>query len=395
MKTSTNLIVHYTLFVILFFLLAIIILFGTSTASAATLRLENVTRVKGQEATTIYGYGIISGLNGSGDDPRSYGHTARAIMRKLELSGLPRGNQPGRGGRPVSVEEQLGSSRNNALVEVMVTIPSTGGREGDTLDCIVSSVGNAKSLENGMLTATTLYGVLPQAPETKEPRGLAWGKITLENPNAQLVGKVKRGCRLTGEFINPYVHQGNVTFVLLEEYANFRMATSVADAINNYAQSEAGMGKIAKAMNQNYVVVKMPTEYFSDPATFVTELQQNIEINMVRALPPRVVINERAGIITIDEGVEVKPCVVTHRDIVAEIRPPVPEGEIERNPNQFIDVDTETKYAQFQGQPVVNQKLKALQASLDAVRIPPEEMIEIIKNLVRQGAIIGDVVYMD
>lgn len=362
---------------------------------AAPMRLENITRVKGQEATVIYGYGIVSGLSGTGDDPKSFGPAARAVMRELELSGQPRGNQRGRGNRPMSVEEQLGTSKSNALVKVMVTIPATGGREGDPLDCIVTGVGNAKSLENGVLSATTLYNILPQAPELKEPLGISWGKITLEKESAKLVGKIKRGCRLTGDFINPYVHEGNVTFVLLEEYANFRMATAIADAINNYAEGEARIGKIAKAMNQSYVVVKMPTKYFVDPATFITELQQNVEINMVRALPPRVVINERAGIITIDEGVEVKPCVVTHRDIVAEIRPPVPEGQQEVFPNQFIEVDTETKYAQYMGQAVTNQKLKALQASLDAVRIPPAEMIEIIKNLVRQGAIIGEVIYVD
>lgn len=380
-------VIHYSLFIIAFL--------SVSESFAARLYLENVVRVKGQEATTIYGYGIVSGLNGTGDDPRAYGVTARAIMKKLEWSGLPRSLETARGGRPISAEQQLGSSRNNALVEVMVTIPATGGRDGDMIDCVVTSVGNAKSLENGVLSATILRGPLPKAPDAVEALGLAWGKVTLENEKAQVAGKIKDGCRLTADFIHPYVNEGNITFVLKEEYANFRMATAVADAINRFANDEARMGDIAKSINQHYVLVKMPPHYFSNPSSFVTELLQNIEVNLERSLLPRVVINERAGIITIDEGVEVKPCVITHKNIVAEIRPPVPPGQIEINPNQFIDMDTETKYAQFQGQPVVNQKLKALQASLDAVRVPPADIMQIINNLERQGAIIGEVIRVE
>ncbi|MCL2743122.1 MAG: flagellar basal body P-ring protein FlgI [Planctomycetaceae bacterium] len=375
-------------------LLTVLLLYISETF-AARMYLENVVRVKGQEATTIYGYGIVTGLNGTGDDPRTYGMAARAIMRELELSGLPRSLETSRTGRPVSVEQQLGTARNSALVKVMVTIPATGGRDGDMLDCVITSGGNAKSLQNGVLSQTILRGPLPEAPELVKALGLAWGKVSLENEKAQLAGKIKNGCRLTADFIHPYVNEGNVTFVLKEEYANFRMASAVAVAINSFANEEAGMGNIAKAINQHFVVVKMPPHYFSNPSSFVTELLQNVEVTLQRSLPARVVINERAGIITIDEGVEMKPCVITHKNITAEIRPPLQPGEIEINPNQFIDVDTETKYAQFLGQPIINQKLKALQASLDAVRIPPADIIQIINNLERQGAIIGEVIRVE
>ncbi|MDR2115009.1 MAG: flagellar basal body P-ring protein FlgI [Planctomycetaceae bacterium] len=361
---------------------------------AAPLRIENVTRLKGQEPTTIRGYGIVSGLNGTGDDPKSYDQTARTIMRMFELSGMPNTSAKG-----------IGVSKNNALVEVTATIPATGGRDGDLLDCTLVSVGNAKSIENGVLSATMLTSLLPQGQDA-EVLGTAWGKVTIEKISAPNVGKIKRGCRLTGNFINPYVEDGNLTFVIKREYSDPRMAIYVANAINQFwgdnepetstttAASQRYGGTIAKAIDSHFVIVKLPKQYFDHPLRFVSELM-NVEITVVDPLMPRVVINERVGIISIDEGVEVKPTVVTHKNIVAEIRPPVPPGEQEVNPQQFIDIDTDIKYRQMTGEAVTNQKLKALQASLDAVRVTPQDMIEIIKILEQQGALLGDVHYIE
>jgi len=363
--------------------LLIILLFAFSNANAATYRIENVCRIKGQEQTMIRGYGIVSGLNGTGDDPKAYGPTARAILSMLQASGLPNGTM-----------KEIGTSKNNALVEVNVTIPETGGRDGDLRDCTVISVGNAKSLENGVLSATMLTGPLPVGPDNAEALGLAWGPITTEKAAAPNVGKIKKGCRLTGDFANPYIQDGTVTLVIKEEYASPRMARDIMQAINNDARIQLSDGEIGLSTHQNFVVVKVRDHHFANPIQFLADLM-DVEIIMDRPPIPRVVINERAETFSIDEGVEVKPCIVTHREIVAEIRPPVPPGEQEENPQQFVDIDTETKFRQFSGEAVVNQKLKALQASLDAVRIQPRAFIEIIKNLERQGAIIGDVVYVD
>jgi flagellar P-ring protein precursor FlgI len=367
---------------------------------AAPLRIENVTRLKGQEPTTIRGYGIVSGLNGTGDDPKAYDQTARTILRMFELSGMPNTTMKG-----------VGVSKNNALVEVTATIPATGGRDGDLLDCTLVSVGNAKSIENGILSATLLTSLLPQNLEA-EVLGTAWGKVTIEKISAPNVGKIKRGCRLTSDsFINPYIKDGNITLVIKQEYSNPRMAIYVANAINQFwgdnepetsttsttattSTNQRYGGIIAKAIDSHFVIVKLPKQYFDNPLRFISELI-NVEITVVDPLPPRVVINERVGIISIDEGVEVKPTVVTHKNIVAEIRPPVPAGEQEENPQQFIDIDTDIKYRQLNGEAVTNQKLKALQASLDAVRVTPQDMIEIIKILEQQGALLGDVHYVE
>jgi flagellar P-ring protein precursor FlgI len=347
--------------------------------SAAPLRVENVVRIKGQETTKIRGYGIVSGLNATGDDPKAYTPAARAILRQLERSGMAGSDVKG-----------IYATKNNALVEVSVTIPATGGRDGDSLDCTVASAGNAKSLAGGVLSTTMLATPLPQN-ETTEPRGMASGRITIEQISSPNVGRIENGCRLIGDFINPYIQDGMVTLVIKNEHSFPRMALQVADSINAHPELP---GNPARAINSHYVIVRMPPAEYADPMDFLTKVLDQTIMDAPKSIP-RVTINERVGAIAIDENVEVKPTVVTHRNIIAEIPPQLAEGEQEQLPRQFVDIDTDIKLRQMNGENVTNMKLKALQASLDAVRVTPQDMIEIIKILKAQGAIVGEVVFVE
>ncbi|MDR0520927.1 MAG: flagellar basal body P-ring protein FlgI [Planctomycetaceae bacterium] len=357
----------------------IFVLFAASLP-AAPLRIENVVRIKGQETTAIRGYGIVSGLNATGDDPKSYTPAAKAILRQLNRSGMSGSDEKG-----------INTAKNNALVEVTVTIPASGGRDGDLLDCTVVSVGNAKSLAGGVLSATMLATPLPQ-DETTEPRGMASGRITTEQPASPNVGRIIGGCRLIGDFTNPYIQDGIVTLVVKKEFSFPRMANQIAYAINEYVELKPFAP--AKAVNSHYIAVKIPATYYADPMEFISEML-DIPIAVVPKPVPRVTINERVGVIAIDEDVQVRPTLVTHRNIIAEVPPVLQPGEQEQLPRQFVDVDSDMKLRQLNGENVQNMKLKALQASLDAVRVTPQDMIEIIKILKAQGAIVGEVVFVE
>ena len=347
---------------------------------AAPLRVENVARVKGQETTVITAYGIVGGLNGTGDDPKSYTPAALTILRQLSRSGMSGSDVKG-----------ISAAKNSALVRVMVTIPATGARDGDMLDCTVFSEGNAKSLVGGVLTPTALSTSLQQ-DENALVDAMASGRVTIEQASSPNVGRVVNGCRLTADFMNPYIKDGLVTLVLERKYARPSMANKVAEAINNDPEFGALSIQPAKAINSNYVVVRMPTTDYADPMDFVAKIL-NAEILDPPVDLPKVTINERTGAIVIGEDVEVKPVLVNHKNIIAEI-PPAP-GEDEELPRQFIDVDTDAKFRQMNGETVNNMKLKALQASLDAIKVTPQDMIDIIKILHAQGAIVGEVVFVD
>ncbi|MDR0327454.1 MAG: flagellar basal body P-ring protein FlgI, partial [Planctomycetaceae bacterium] len=333
---------------------------------------------KGQESTTIRGIGIVSGLPGTGDDPKHM-PTSQAMMRQLARSGMFTPDAKG-----------LNSSKNNALVEVVVTIPGTGARDGEMLDCTILSIGNAKSLKGGVLSVTALGSSLQQ-DENSVVLGQAWGSVTIEDPATPTTGRIVNGARLHANFANPYVHEGLVTLVLKKEYSRPNMAAEVARTINNIAEFEArSLSAPAKAVNPTTVVVRMPPGDYGEPNEFVSIILDAVILNPPIALP-KVTINERLGVIIIDENVEVRPSLINHKNIIAEI----PPAEPEEAPRQFMDIDTDLKFRQMNGETVQNVKLKALQASLDAVKASTQDMIDIIKTLHQQGAIIGEVVFVD
>ncbi len=366
-------------------IIIVLALLASTPVSAATYLVENVARIKGQESTTISGWGIVSGLPGTGDDPKSFTPAAEAKLRALELAGMP--GEPGKDRlRAVS------TSRNSALVKIIVRVPATGAREGTMLDCTVTSEGNAKSLKGGYLSTSFLNGPLPTPMEIAEPLGMADGQLRIEDPATPTTAKIKKGCRLLADFNHPYIEKGVMTLVIHPQFTRSPlMARSLAQSINDAMSHK---GAVAKAVGLHYVMVRVPSEEFADPIQYVDQIME-IPVTLTRDMIQCVVINEREGVITIDEGVEVRPSLITTRNFIGEIRPPVPPGQQEINPNLFVDLDTETKRRQMEGEQIVNTKLKALQSALDAVRGTPEDMIAIVKNLHEQGAIIGDVIFVE
>jgi flagellar P-ring protein precursor FlgI len=352
-----------------------------ATEALAQLRVENVVRVKGLESTTIRAVGIVSGLNGTGDDPKSFTPAALTIQRQLARSGVF-----------ISDTKGISSAKNSAMIEVTVVIPAGGARDGDTLDCTVVSVGNAKSLASGVLSPTTLSTALQQ-DENSLVFGIASGRISLDQTSSPNAGRVSNGCRVLADFMNPYIKEGLVTLVLKREYVRPKMANKVAEAINNDAAFGALSLQPARAVNSQNVYVKMPiAEFAAEPMDFLEKIL-NAEILDPPVALPKVTINERLGTVVVGVDVEVKPTLITHRNFIAEIPPGA--GVEEEIPRQFRDIDTDAKFRQMNGEVVNNLKLKSLQASLDALKATQQDVIDIIKVLHAQGAIVGDVVYMD
>jgi len=364
-------------------ILPLLIILLVSGTAAAQLRVEHFVRVKGQEATEITAYGIVGGLNGTGDDPRNYSPQAQAILRQLARSGMFVGND----------EAAVRGARNSALVRVVVTIPATGAREGDVLDCVVYSEGSAESLAGGVLSPTALHSILPQDDKSLL-QGFAQGRIVIEDDTSPNVGRIVGGCRLRANFNNPFIRDGLITLVIKREHARPQIANLVADAINTDPEIRMLSSRPANAIHQNEVVVRLPREKFLDPLDFLAQIL-NAEMLDVPRPVPRVTINERARTIAIDVDVEVRPTLVTYNGIVADIAPELEEGEMEEFPRQFIDIDTDTRFRQMSGEAVNNVKLRALQASLNALQATPQDTIEIIKILEKQGAIIGEVIFVD
>jgi len=351
-------------------MIALVAAGSTAPAAAASsgVLLRTICRVKGQEENTLQGLGIVVGLKGTGDGGSSL-PTLRFLAQAMQNLGNPLGK---------TGLAELKDAKNVALVYVTATVPASGARQGDKLDCVVSSAGGAKSLAGGRLLSTPLVG-----PNPKEPRvyALADGPITLESATLTTTGRIHRGCRMEEDLFNVFLQDGKFTLVLDRNHADFQIASEVATTINtsklnpsypviNAADSPSapirpGGNLLAKAISPNNVEVTIPPDE-RDPVEFIS-----LVLGLTLLAPqtgPRVVVNERGGSIVIDGDVEIGPVVINHKNIVVEAGSGTPAAH-------FVPLDSNNEAP----------TLKSLVAALDALRVPTEDMIQILKDLERSG----------
>ena len=363
---------------------ALLVLAGFATFAPAEAKtpLKTICRVKGQEENTLHGLGIVVGLKGTGD-----GGSSAPAMRSLSQIMQYLGNPLGKTGLT-----ELKDTKNVALVVVTATVPAAGARQGDKIDCMVSSVGAAKSLAGGRLFTTLLMG-----PDPKNPRvyASAEGAVTLDSLQQPTTGRIHGGCRLEEDFFNAFVQDDKITLVLDKNHADFQVASDVAELINrsplSIQSARSGPGVfslavsaaepfdrspakalpagalVAKAINPGNIEVQIPVQYRDRPVEFISQI-----LSLPTPEPEvgaRVVINERAGSIVISGDAEIGAAVVTHKNVVVETGGPTSAA-------RFVPVDsTQTD----------SPKLKGLVETLNAIRVPTEDIIEIIKGLDRDG----------
>jgi flagellar P-ring protein precursor FlgI len=342
---------------------------GAPTASARTL-LRNICRVKGQEENVLRGLGLVVGLNGTGEanDPQ----TMRALSRAMEVMGspIPQTGLPGQGGVSERFKIQgslaeLKKIKNVALVWVTATVPATGARRGDKLDCRVSAI-NGKSLAGGQLTFAALKG--PNVQD-ESVYALAEGLIHLENSDQPLTGTIHNGCQMEADVYTPFVDEnGYITLILERNHANFQTASDIAGIIRQtYFQ---GKEEDIKALNASNINMKVPEIYMNDPVDFISSL---LDMQSYTPEPEaRVVINERTGSIVISGDVQIGDVVVSHKNIVVDATVQVPP---------FAKLDPRDGGD--------SAKLTALVDALNTLKVPNADAIDIIKNIARSGKLHG------
>ena len=321
--------------------------------------IRTVCRVKGQEENVLQAIGLVVGLKGTGDG--SSQPTMRMLAQIMQTFGSPVQQLKG-------VPVELKDSKNVAMVLVTATVPAGGARQGDKLDCSVSSIGPAKSLVGGELFTTFLV-----SQDRTNPRvyAVASGRLTLDSVTQTTTARIHGGCRLEEDFFTPFTKDGKFTLVLDPAYVDFDVARRIAEEINvSQVASQSAGAPVARAINAGNIEVTIPAQYLgsanADPVDFVSQVT-SLSVSDPQ-VGPRVVINERAGSIVISGDTEIGPVVVTHKNIVVDTG-----GGL--SASHFVAVDPKNEAA----------TLKSLVASLNAVRVPADDIIEIIKGLHRDG----------
>jgi flagellar P-ring protein precursor FlgI len=341
------------------------VLLTIAAPAEARTRLKNICRIKGQEGIVLRGQGLVVGLKGTGEanDPI----TMEFIARAIEVMGRSRSQaavQPGL--------QELRKIKNVAVVWVTATVPPTGARRGDQVNCSVSAL-NGKSLEGGRLMFASLKG-----PSTTDDRVFAncEGPIILDDAEVPTGGVVVDGCQFTEDIYTPFYKDGCITLVLDKNHANFQTAALIANEIerklgysdNVEAQENSDMVWAKDAAN---IIVRIPKNLKDDPVEFAYYLLDTpIDDHEPEA---RVVINQRAGSIVISGDLEIGDVIVAHKNVTVETG-----GEA-----TFSRIDSDQS-----NQP----RLQELIDQLNALRIPTSDMIEIIRGIDRNGKLHGKLI---
>lgn len=356
---------HPSSHIVLVALLALTGLAPTALAGNRTM-LRNICHLKGQEENTLNGMGLVVGLNGTGEagDPA----TMRNLARAMELMGSPVSTT---GRLDAAALEQLKKIKNVSLVMVTATVPATGATRGEKLDCHVMAL-NGKSLAGGWLAFAALKG-----PNTQDNRvfALCQGALQFDDPAQPMVARIHGGCQMQQQVQTPYELDGYVTLVLDKNHADFQTADAIVHTIeDNFASQVVKDGdpeydkklrELVHAENAATIRVKIPKSYASTPVSFVAEL---LEIDIYEAEPEaRVVINRRAGSITISGDVEIGDVVVSHRNLTVETA-----GQ----PSSFATVDPGKTN---------ETRLTRLVEALGNLKVPTDDIAEIIRQIDRLG----------
>ena len=270
-------------------------------ASANAARIKEVASVQGVRSNPLMGYGLVVGLDGTGDQTTSAPFTTQSIIAMLAQMGVT---------VPLGTSMQL---KNVAAVMVTAQLPAFA-QPGQTIDVNVSSMGNAKSLRGGTLIATPLKGADAQIYALAQGNLIVGGagasaggsKVQINHLSA---GRVPEGATVERSVPTP-MNQGE--FMQLDLNANdFNTAREVARAIN----SRMG-GGLAQALDGRVVRVRMP----ASPDARVS-FMADIENLSVELMPPsaKVVINARTGSVVMNQSVTLAACAVAHGNLSVTI----------------------------------------------------------------------------
>lgn len=319
------------------------------------VKIADITRIGGQRTNVLTGMGLVYGLKGTGDG----GDFLPAIR--------PLASMLGKFSNQATVAE-LSNVNNVALVSLTATVPINGVREGDRIDVYVTSIGAAGSLRGGRLFVTPMTGPVPGSGIF----ALAEGPIVLEDPSTPTVGVVKQGCVMEVPLQPQMIENGRFTLILEDHSAGWTTASTIARVINDSEDMP-----LAVVIDPKNILVNIPASERERPDGFISRILRL----PVPVLPTeaRVQINDRTGTIIMTGDVEISPVVISHKGLtITTVRPePVP------NPRMPI-VETRTAVA-LDTTRAGGAKLQDLVAALDALKVPAEDRIAIVKELHKTG----------
>jgi flagellar P-ring protein precursor FlgI len=347
--------------------------------AAAQSRIKDIAEFEGVRDNMLVGYGLVVGLNGTGDDLDSAVFTRESLIGMLQRLGVNARN------------DDL-DTENVAAVMVTADLPPFS-RQGSRIDVSVSALGDAESLLGGTLLVTPLLGA------DGEVYAVAQGPVAVAGFTAQGDAEtVTKGVPTNGRIPNGAIVEREIGFELAElrqvklslRNPDLTTARRVAEAINAYVDDQA-----AKPLDPATVRLDVPDSYNEDTVALLTDIEQ---LPVATDQTAKVVIDEKSGVIVMGEKVRISTVAIAQGNLtiritetpqVSQPQPFSEQGQTQTVPRTDVQVDEDAD-KQMAVLPE-GVSLQELVNGLNALGIGPRDMITILQTIKAAGALQAEI----
>lgn len=351
-----------------------------SAGGASGARIKDLAEIKGVRDNQLIGYGLVVGLNDTGDSPNN-GITMLTVANMMENMGM-------------TLNRDAVDVDNVAAVMVTADLPPFAG-QGTEVDVVVSSIGDADSLSGGQLLRTPLVGpdnevyAVAQGPVIIGGFAAGGAAASVEEGHPT-VGRVPGGAMVEREV--GFALPGDGTFEFFLRKGDFTTMSRMVDVVN-----EAFGEDIARARDSASMEVNVPDRFRSNPVQFLSGVEN------LRVQPDskaRIVVNERTGTIVMGENVRISTVAVAHGSIRLTIREsalvsqPMPwslRGETVVVPETEIEIEEEDANFVVMHEGV---SIGDVAAALNAIGVTPNDVISIFEAIKAAGAMRAELVVL-
>jgi flagellar P-ring protein precursor FlgI len=359
----------------------VLLLASACDPALALSRVKDLASIEGVRQNQLVGYGIVVGLNGTGDTLNNIPFTKQSLQAMLERLG-------------VNTRGATMRTQNLAAVMVTASLPPFAA-QGTRIDVTVSSLGDAKSLQGGTLLVTPLLGA------DGEVYALAQGSVAIAGFSAEGdAAKITRGVPTNGRISNGANIEREIAFKLNDARAlrlslrnpDFTTSKRIAAAINDFMGADT-----AEPTDPATVTIQIPAKYNGNMIRLITEVEQ---LKVEPDQTARVVVDERSGIIVMGRDVRVSTVAIAQGNLTVTIseQPQVSQPAPLSNGRTTVVPRTSVKVDTGDGNKLALVKegvsLRELVDGLNALGVGPRDLISILQAIKTAGALQADIELM-
>ncbi|MBN9004675.1 MAG: flagellar basal body P-ring protein FlgI [Rhizobiales bacterium] len=359
---------------------ALAVLAALGTSAHATSRIKDLANIEGVRQNQLIGYGLVVGLNGTGDTLNNIPFTKQSLQAMLERMG-------------VNIRGATIRTGNVAAVMVTGNLPAFA-TQGTRMDITVSAMGDAKSLQGGTLLVTPLLGA------DGNVYAVGQGSLTIGGFAAEgAAASVTKGVPTNGRIANGAIVEREIEFALNKmpnvrlalRNADFTTAKRIAAAVNDFLGT-----KTAEPIDPSTVQLSIPAEFKGNVVALLTEIEQ---LQVEPDIAAKIVIDERSGIIVMGRDVRVATVAVAQGNLTVTISEspqvsqpnPLSRGRTVVTPRTAVGVSEDGKKLALVKNGV---SLQELVDGLNGLGIGPRDLIGILQAIKAAGAIEADIEVM-